>query len=551
MRHSIICITTGLFLFMTCGVYAQIEYKLNIKEATVFLSGAELVSSASVSLSQGENEILFNNVAGDINIQSITVSAGNGVAVESVTFQNNYMAPQTFSPQVKGLQDSIELLTGKKEDINNKISVVEEQIAVLQANRKVSGDNTGLSVAELSKMLELTANKWNDLLTQKTKLKESLKKADETLVKLKNQEEELQRRANQPEGVLRVKFYAKEGVKTTIETSYVVPDAGWAPTYDIYADNINSPVKLYYKANIHQGSGVNWNNVHLSLSTGNPVEGAQAPGLDPWYLALYHPQAEGMPVPDTEVITDPVTGSKLRETSTNSFSAGVGASSMQWSANAGLTGMGYYVSVDNSGVSTTFDIDLPYTIPCDGQQHLVTVKESELPASYRYFVIPKKDKDAFLQAEITKWEDLNLLPGQTNIFYEGTYVGQGYIDVRNLKDTLDISLGRDKKIVVKRDEDKNRRSAKALGGNVREAFAYTISVRNTRKEGINLIVEDQQPVSNDKDVVIEDAEAGDSDFDKTTGMMKWTLSIAPNETKKLSFGYTVKYPKGKTVLNLK
>jgi uncharacterized protein (TIGR02231 family) len=165
-------------------------------------------------------------------------------------------------------------------------------------------------------------------------------------------------------------------------------------------------------------------------------------------------------------------------------------------------------------------------------------------------VVPKLDKDAFLQAQITNWEDLNLLPGPSNIFYEGTYIGQGNLAVRNVKDTLTVSLGRDKSIIVKRDRDTKYRSVRTIGTNVHETFAYTISVRNTRKEKINLIVQDQQPVSNDKDIELEDVETGGSEYDQATGMMKWSLQVNPNETQNLRFGLTVKYPKGKIVDNM-
>jgi uncharacterized protein (TIGR02231 family) len=213
--------------------------------------------------------------------------------------------------------------------------------------------------------------------------------------------------------------------------------------------------------------------------------------------------------------------------------------------------MNEYVSVDNAGISTSFDIDLPYSIPNDGKQHMVAIKKYELPATYRYYAAPKLDKDAFLQAQITNWEDLNLIPGQSNIFYEGTYVGEGYIDVRNTSDTLTFSLGRDKKIVIKREQDKKQRSSKTIGSNVKETFAYTISVRNTRKDNISLVLQDQQPVSNDKDILIEDKETGKADYDETTGMMKWTLDLKPNETSTVKFGYTIKYPKGKHIDNLR
>ncbi len=180
--------------------------------------------------------------------------------------------------------------------------------------------------------------------------------------------------------------------------------------------------------------------------------------------------------------------------------------------------MNQYVSVDNAGINTSFDIELPYTIPSDGQQHLIAIKRYELPASYRYYAVPKMDKDAFLQAQVTNWEELNLLPGETNIFYEGSYVGKGNIDVRNVQDTMTLSMGRDKKIIVKRERDTKLRSVKTIGANVRETFAYTITIRNTRKETINLTVQDQLPVSNDKDITIENKnkDAGGAAYNETT-----------------------------------
>jgi uncharacterized protein (TIGR02231 family) len=527
---------------LTCSA-APIQQKLAIGSVTVFLSGAELTSTASLTFSPGENEIMFTNVAGDVNSQSITVSATGGVVVEAATFQNNYLATENISRRAQELKDSIELLTEDEAAISNKMAVLDEQIAVLKENRKVSGNQAGLSVAELNKMLDLLSTKMENYLTQKNKQQLSLKKTGERIAKLRRQLDEEQKRGAPSGGQLLVKFFAKEATTSTVTIDYVVPHAGWSPTYDIWADNANSPVKLYYKANIYQNCGVNWNNVHLSLSTGNPNEGAQAPVISPWYLAFYLPQtfnmANNIPqgAPNVMAYAKPLIAQD--KTVSNLMADGEQSS------------INNYVSVDNSGINTTFDIDLPYTIPCDGQQHLVAIKRHELPATYRYYAVPKLDKDVFLQAQITNWENLNLLPGQTNIYYEGAYVGRGNIDVRNIKDTMTLSLGRDKKIVVKRERDVKLRSVKTIGTNVRETFAYTILARNGRKENINLIIQDQLPVSNDKDIVIEDKETGNAEYDETTGLMKWTLSLSANETKQVGFGFTVKYPKGKVVTGLR
>jgi uncharacterized protein (TIGR02231 family) len=533
------------FLAIACisadgDLFAQQRQKLNIEEATVFLSGAELTSNAKISLTKGTNEILFTNVAGDVNSQSISVNASNGVVVESATFQNDYLGEDLISLRAREIKDSVELLGALKAQINNKITVINEQITVLQSNRKVSGDNTGLSVAELTKMLDLINSRMETYLTQKNKQEDLLKKADERLARMNSQLDEEQKRGVQPGGQILVKFYANEATTSSIVIDYVIPHGGWSPTYDIMADGLNMPVKLAYKANIYQNSGVSWNNVKLSLSTGNPNEGVQAPVMNPWYLSFYNPDM----VSSTKGVYQSKRGSDVsmggaRTSGTLYIIDGVQVQ--------GNTSINDYVTVDNGGVNTTFDIDLPYTIPSDGKQHLVAIKKYELPATYRYYAVPKLDKDAFLQAQITNWEDLNLLPGQTNIFYEGTYVGQGMVDVRNVKDTMTISLGRDKKIVVKRERDTKLRSVKTIGTNVKETFAYSITVRNTRKENINITVQDQMPVSNDAGIVLEDKDNGGAEVDETTGLMKWNIVVSPNEARKLGFGYTVKYPKGKTI----
>ena len=542
-------------LAIMAATAAQAQEKLNIEHATVFLSGAELTSTARLSLQKGENEIKFSNVAGDVNNQSIIVNATNGVLVESVTFQNNYLATDNESPKARALKDSLEQVKNQKDAVDSKIATLTEELAILQSNRKVSGDNTGLQVAELQKMLDLVNSRMERYLNDKKKEESTLVKINEHINRLTEQLQEEQQRDYQPGGMLVVKFYTGEATSTNVAISYVVPHAGWSPAYDVVASDAHSPIRFYYKANIYQNSGVKWNNVRLTLSTGNPQEGMQPPVLNPWYLSFYQPPP-AYPYAASNNLMSNAPGIYQSKRGAASNTDGGRADANRYiidgvQAGNQNTTMNSYVQVDNSGVNTAFDIELPYTIPTDGQQHLVAVKKYEVPATYEYFAVPKMDKDAFLRAQITNWEDLNLLAGPTNIFYEGTYIGQGNIDPRNVHDTLYLSMGRDKKIVIRKERDKNLRSVKTIGSNIRETFAYNIVVRNTRKEPVTILLQDQQPVSNDKDIELEDKNTGGADYDETSGLMKWQLTLAPNETKKLTFGYTVKYPKGKTVLNLK
>lgn len=562
-------------LLLALGTGAQPRQKLNIETATIFLRGAELTSTATVDLAKGENEVLFTNVAGNVNASSIVVNATNSVVVTSAIFQTSYLRTEAPSPRIAVLQDSIARLTAQRKLAAFKIDVLDQQISMLE--NKSENDKT-LPVAELAQMLELIDKKLEGYYLQKNKQDEIVSGIDARIAQLNNNIAEEQAKGVVHGGNILVKLYAEQACTTAVTISYITPDAAWSPLYDIVADNINKPVKFVFKANVYQNSGIQWNNVRLTLSTGNPNESIQAPTLAPWRIAYFIPQ----PV----VYTNPAyTGSKkplvysaqeIKTLATTEVAdiASLTPSTYQAKRGAGIsvggarkTGtlyiidgvqvqnigegaqpeMSRFVTVDDAGMNTSFDIDLPYTIPADGKAHLVSIRKYELPATYRYYAIPKIDKDVFLQAEVTNWETLDLMPGPANIFFDGTYIGQGNLDTRTVKDTLLISFGRDKKILVKREQDVQKRSMHTIGANIRESFAYTINIRNARKLPIDLVVYDQFPLSNESSIVIENKEAGKGEENETTGIIKWEVSAKPGQSTALKFGYTIKYPKDKTL----
>jgi uncharacterized protein (TIGR02231 family) len=209
-----------------------------------------------------------------------------------------------------------------------------------------------------------------------------------------------------------------------------------------------------------------------------------------------------------------------------------------------------YTQVTETTLAAEFDIAIPYSIPSDGIGQLVDVQNHELPASYKHFAVPKMDNDAFLVAQVTGWEDLNMLSGNANIYFEGTYVGEAFLDMKNTKDTLDLSLGRDNKIVIERKKLKDFSKKNVVGTTKKEEFVYEITVRNTKKDPIEISVEDQVPVSQDAQIEVEVTDTGGAEYDKTTGKLVWKMNLNSAEAKKVTFKYSVKYPKNKIVSGL-
>jgi Domain of unknown function (DUF4139)/TonB-dependent Receptor Plug Domain len=211
--------------------------------------------------------------------------------------------------------------------------------------------------------------------------------------------------------------------------------------------------------------------------------------------------------------------------------------------------LGDYITVKDNELSVVFDIDLPYDVPANGKEQNVSLKETTVNTLYKYYAVPRLDKDAYLLGELADWEALNLLPGEANIIFEGTYIGKSYIDPNSTNDTLNLTLGKDKRIVVKKEKLKDFSSVKFLGSNKKQVFTYELTVKNNKKEAVQMLLKDQYPLSTNKDIEVELMEFADASNNTELGILTWKLQLAPGETKKLRVSYSVKYPKDK-YLNL-
>ncbi|GEP93966.1 DUF4139 domain-containing protein [Chitinophaga cymbidii] len=197
--------------------------------------------------------------------------------------------------------------------------------------------------------------------------------------------------------------------------------------------------------------------------------------------------------------------------------------------------------------SVHFDIATAYTVPSDGKPYTVNIREMEVPASYEYHAAPKLDLSAYLLAGITDWQQLNLLEGETSIYFEGTYLGKSLLNLQTASDTLFVSLGKDKGIVLNRKLQKAFSKSQYLGSNQVVTRHWEISVRNNKREPVRLLLEDQLPVSVQREIEISKMEHPGAKLDENTQKLTWDLSIAPKEEKKTQLQYTVKYPKDRVV----
>lgn len=195
-----------------------------------------------------------------------------------------------------------------------------------------------------------------------------------------------------------------------------------------------------------------------------------------------------------------------------------------------------------------FDIAVPYSIPSDGKQYTVEINQLEINAIYQYAVTPKLSTDAFLTAKLTDWNKYNFLSGEANLFFEGTFIGKSLINTDAAADTLNLSLGADKNIVVTRKSLKDLTEKQSLGSNKKDTRDWQIEVKNRKNQTINLLVEDQVPVSQNSSIDVQVQELSAGQLDKLTGKVVWDMTLKPSDDKKVELKYMVKYPKNQSVI---
>lgn len=541
--------STLLFILTFVG-FANAQNKITVKNSDissvkVYTQGAQIVREVKASLEAGSNEVVVSGISAMVVKSSITVSStSSDVVVMGVQYELNYLQDQKKLPEIKLLEDSLESLTRQQKKIQNLQYIYSEEESLLKANKSVGGTQSGVDKDALVEVADYFRERMIDLKAKQLDAQDAIEDLYKKITRVSAQLGAEQQKVNTPTGSIILSLTTKQKTNARLFLSYYSNGASWTPQYDIRAQDIDKPVELSYKANVVQTTGEDWKNVLLTLSSGNPSIAGSKPVLGPWVLNYYVQQQFRDGEGRLNSMGAPVELQSVEIRATRSKSDGYFGDSKK------LKGLDDYVSVDQSQFSVDFEITLPYTVKSDGKIVSVDVKTYQMNGAFSYYVAPKLDKDVFLLARITGWEELSLQAGNANIYFENSYVGNSYIDPRSTNDTLDIGLGRDKKIVVTREKKKDLSSKKFLGGSVEKELIYEFNIRNNKKTAIDLLMEDQFPISSNSDIKVTTGEKDGGELNLETGLIKWRLNIEPSGTIKKRMSFSVKYPKDRVISGL-
>lgn len=505
-----------------------------IRSVTVFQKGAQVFRAGTAAIPSGKSTLVFENLPRDLNPQSIQVSGKGAFTILAVSHRINYLQDREKNEQIHALENKLKSLEQEKAIQDGLKQVFEAEVSMLLANKAIGGSQNGVETTRLKEIADFLRKRLTEISSEKIKIQEKTRILEEEIRNIRNQLNQMGSSGRIPVSEVQVQVSAGNPQQGKLEISYMVNQAGWTPRYDIRATDIRQPINLVYKAAVYQNTGEDWKEIPLTLSTGNPQLSGTRPKLNPWYLDFYEPAYRSMQGKLAGVrATSAKNKAEMEEAVASAPEASTAAS---------------YTTVSEGQTQILFEIKIPYTIPCDGQENMVEISGFSIPATFAYHVVPKLDRDAFLQAILTDWKEYNLLPGEMNLFFEGTYVGKSFLDTRSTGDNLELSLGRDRQIIIDRTIMRDYSKKQFLGNKVTDTRSWEIRIRNNKSAPVHLVVQDQFPVSTNKEIEVSLIESSGASVNHNTGILTWDIRLQPDESRILRVGYEVKYPSGKNII---
>ena len=506
---------------------------------TIFTDGAQVKRTKTVALKAGEQTVTFTGFSPYMDTKSLQVRANGRLTVLGVSHRRVIADSLAQARKLSQAEQAVASVERKIQQVQDEQQVLDTQAELVKSNCSVSGRTVATPLANIKELNNYYAQELLALKKRSQVLTDQMKDLEKEQARAKKSLDSLRRVRPKEVFDVDVKVSAAQAAQAAFSISYYVTNASWYPSYDIYSTGINKPMDLSYKVNIVQNTKEDWQQANVTLSSANPNRSNTAPTLGTYWLDFEKPVPVSRPNRMGLARTAAAEPMMLERSVDEALQGRVAGLDIVEEEESELI----EVQQQQSLFGYEFTIGQPLSLPSSTKATATEIARYQLPATYLYKVYPKKDKEAFLVAEATDWQKLNLLEGDANVFFDNSYVGKSRLSTSSATDTLYLSLGRDPSIRVDRTKVNEKSASRFLGSNREQTVTWRIVVTNTRREAVSVSVYDQTPIARNSDINVSVEELSGGQRDKDTGIVTWKLDLKPNEKRELLLQYKVKYPK--------
>ncbi len=458
------------------------EAKSNIKKVTVFSLGATVTHEIDVSLPEGQSNIILKNVS------SYAIENSIQLLDEDITLINVKLIKKFSKEEVQRLKDE-----------------KDSYLFQLEATEKLLLNSNQFKVV----------NDFKELLsyydTKVTSFKSRIRKIESDLEKDS---------LNTLEPYFIFIVSTNNSIKKKLRLKYVTGSAAWVPEYEVFVDDLSKDIKLKYIAKIMNKTGEDWNDVEVELSFNSPFDKTSSiPKVEPFYLGGksqdYGQENSFLPFPyesnDLDILK--ISGVEYEE-----FNA--------------------------PSTTELLQIEGINSIPSNGGIYKYDVFSKTLETIYMWYSFPSIEENPYLVARVINWNKLPIADGDAKIYYQGNNIGDSYISIEGLPDTLDIPIGQNKEVIVQRNPIGNKTFTKESNNKVKETIYYDYVIKSNRNESVKVKIFDQIPVSQSNRAKVSLLEKSNAVYNDENGILVWQIDeLTKNKEQSKTLGFEVEYEK--------
>jgi uncharacterized protein (TIGR02231 family) len=362
-----------------------------------------------------------------------------------------------------------------------------------------------------------------------------------------------------------------------LDLSYLVTEATWMPGYDLRVSTEKKIMTVVYNAVVQQNTSEDWSDVELKFSTAKPNIASKHPDLQRWPIVFYTPPPPPPPVTKTANVMQLTPG--VQSQSVQQQFQGVNMQNVYQETVYNVDGVNVTKKVasklddeahkrqqefrsemeriesgiEDKSISVVFTMPGKNTIKSDNVPHKISIMSREMPVYFRYSTVPKLMRAAFLKARVKNTSDYPILPGDYNVFLNNAFITTSRMGFKSPNEEFWTFLGMDEGIKVEYKSKEKYKESSALFAKKTSSLVYEnlISVTNNKKIEIEIVIWDQLPIPNDKEIsveLLEPKQINNVSLKKTDEeFLEWISRLKPGEKLKIPLKFAIQYPKGREI----
>ncbi|WP_375312722.1 mucoidy inhibitor MuiA family protein [Bradyrhizobium sp. A5] len=551
MRITARCLATTSLVLVSMATgspswAADVDTSSAIDAVTVYPDGATVTRVIALDLASGDNTLVARDFPLSLDPSSLRVEgeAGARLTIGTIDARPPRAAPPVNLPE---LDKRIEALRDQRADLQGTIDSANARRKFAQhfAEASPAGLGDKGEARPITEWRAAFAAVAEEIATADTAIRDAARKQREIDRQLAQLEAE---RSAKPSGKLEVRIdvAAAAATKATLRVTYAVRNARWLPLYDARLDtgakDRKPQLELIRRAEVTQSTGEDWSNVALGVSTVRIRRGGSAPELNS-LVAQYPQPPRPMALGAASELAQPAPRTRQAQ-----------SPAMAKVADA-------LERVDEQqAVAEIGDFQATYKIPgrvslgaADGAKSL-RINSMNVPADLAVRAAPVMDPTAFLEASFKQTDEAALLPGKVAIYRDGVFVGRGKLSGSAKDDIVRLGFGADDKIKIERAVLKRNEGSAGLlvTTSKTDERSFKTTIRNGHDFAIKVAIEDQLPVSENEDIVVEMLPATTtptaSNIRDKRGVLEWSFDAKPGEIRDINFAWRIRWPKDKSMV---